>query len=172
MLGFARCPRTGCRTAGRGSGASAGPPPPLEPERIVIQRVVVVAVIAFLSAAGSGRVDEKKPPKAPLPREDSVKWDVATFEDSATFTATKRDVKNGEVVWVLENRKDLAVEHVFGYHAEFLDEDGVKLFAVAIGSEPFPPNLRLGERNRFVLELPKAEKWKNVKKVVIKTGAG
>ena len=71
---------------------------------------------------------------------------------------------------MLENRKDIGPEAVFGYRAEFLDEDGVKLFAVGVATNPFPQNLRLGERNKYILELPRAEHWKNVKKVVIKGG--
>jgi hypothetical protein len=135
-----------------------------------MKRIVTIAMIAFLAVGGSGRAEEKKPAKPPLPHGDSVKWDVATFEDSATFTFVKRDVKNGEVVWVLENRKDLPTEFIFGYRAEFLDEDGVKLFEVGIASQPFPPNLRLGERNRFILVVPRAENWKGVKKVVVRGG--
>jgi hypothetical protein len=129
---------------------------------------VAVALVAFLVVGGAGHAEEKKPAKPALPHADTVKWDVGRFEESATYTFVKREVKNGEVVWVLENRKDLATEHIFGYSAEFLDEDGVKLFAAGIATEPFPPNLRLGERNRFVLVLPRAEYWKNVRKVVIK----
>ena len=135
-----------------------------------MKRVLVVAAVAFLTLGAAGHADDKKPAKPPLPREESVKWDVATFEESATYAYVTRDVKNGELVWGLENRKDLATEHLFGYQAEFLDEDGVKLFAVGIATSPFPTNLRLGERNRFILELPRAEQWKGVKKVVIKRG--
>ena len=137
-----------------------------------MKRVLFVAAVTFLTLGASGRADDKKPAKPPLPREDAVKWDVATFEESATYTFVKREAKTGELVWVLENRKDLATEHLFGYRAEFLDEDGVKLFDVGIASAPFPTNLRLGERNRFMLELPRGEKWKGVKKVVIRSGAG
>lgn len=140
----------------------------------MIKRVAAFTMVAFLFAAGSGWAEDKKPakdpPKDPLPRADSVKWDVTTFEESATFTVTKREVKGGELIWVLENRKDIATEHIFGYTADFFDEDGVKLFSVGIATNPFPTNLRLGERNRYTLELPKAESWKNVKKVVIKNG--
>ena len=135
-----------------------------------MKRVVAIAVVAFLVVGGTGRAEDKKPAKPALPREDSAKWDVATFEESATFTFVKREVKNGEIVWVLENRKDIPQELVLGYQAGFFDEDGVKLFALDVRMEPFPPNLRLGERNRFILVVPRAEQWKNVKKVVIRNG--
>lgn len=140
----------------------------------MFKRLVAVGLVAFLAVAGLGRAEDKKPkdpPKDPLPRTDSVKWDVTTFEDSPMFVHVKREVKGGEVVWVLENRKDIATDHIFGWKAVFLDDDGVKLFEVGIATTPFPPNLRLGERNRYTLELPRPENWKGVKQVVIKGGA-
>jgi hypothetical protein len=137
----------------------------------MMRRVVTMAVVVAL-AASLGRADDKTPAKdpakAPLPRADSVEWDVATFEDSAAVKTVKREVKNGQVVWVLENRRDLGPEIVFGYQAEFFNEDGVKLMSVGIRWDPFPGNLRQGERNRLILELPQAEKCKNIRKVVIK----
>ena len=135
-----------------------------------MKRVLAVAVVAFLTLTASGRAEDKKPAKPPLPRADTVKWDVSVFEESATYTFVKRDEKNGEVTWVLENRKDIGSEHIFGYRAEFQDEDGVKLFAVGIAMSPFPTNLRQGERNRFILAVPRPEHWKGVKKVVIRGG--
>jgi hypothetical protein len=142
--------------------------------------MVMMAVFVAL-VAGTGRADDKAPAtpaketakesaKAPLPRADSVEWDVATFEDSAVVKTVKREVKSGQVVWVLENRRDLGTDVVFGYQAVFLDEDGVKLLSVGLRWEPFPGNLRAGDRNRLILELPAADAWKNVRKVVIKGG--
>jgi hypothetical protein len=129
-----------------------------------VAAVMVLGIVGF--AAKPVRADEKKP--APLPHEKIVEWDVSAFEESSTFKSIKRDIKNGQVVWVLENRKMLGNEYLFGYRAEFLDEDGVKLWAVEIRWEQFPVNWQEGERNRLILELPKAEKWKTVRRVVIK----
>jgi len=134
----------------------------------VAKHILGAAVIAFVACAGSGRADDKAPPKDPFPREDSVEWDVATFEDSPSFKLIKRDVKTGQVIWVLENRKDLPNGVLYAFVAEFLDEDGVKLAAVKVPCEQFPANWREGERNRVILELPQADKWKKVRKVVIK----
>ena len=135
----------------------------------MLKHVVAVVVVMGFSD-GVARADEKKPAKAPLPRAESVEWDVAVFEDSAAFQAVKREVKNGQVVWVLENRRNLGTEVIFGYRAEFLDEDGVKLSAVEVRWGQLLANLMQGERNRLILELPKPEAWKGVRKVVIKGG--
>jgi hypothetical protein len=131
---------------------------------------VVAAAVVLGFAGGEVRADEKKPAKAPLPHADTVTWDVSAFENSAAFEAVKREVKNGQVVWVLENRRNLMNEFLFGYRAEFLDEDGVKLSAVEIRWGQLLANLMQGERNRLILELPKPEAWKNVSKVVIRGG--
>ena len=131
-------------------------------------KIFASATVMALLCLATARADEKKPTKSPLPHEKSVAWDVTAFEESSAFKTVKREVKNTQVVWVLENRKMLGNEYLFGYRAEFLDEDGVKLWAIEIRWEQFPVNWQEGERNRLILELPKAEKWKNVSKVVIK----
>jgi hypothetical protein len=151
----------------------------------MVRRVVTMAVVVVLttglgraddeaSAKGSGKVSAREgtteAADSPLPRANSAEWDVATFEDSAVVKTVKWEVKSGQVVWVLENKRDLGTDVVFGYHAVFLDEDGVKLMSVGLRWEPFPGNLSAGERNRLILELPAAEKWMNVRKVVVKGG--
>jgi hypothetical protein len=128
------------------------------------------AVVVVLALAGSARTDEKAPAKAPLPREGKVQWDIETFERSAAFTVVKREVKGNQVIWVLQNKRDLGTEITFGYQAAFFDEDGVKIFTLEIETDPFLLNMPKGERNRFILTLPKDEKWKDARKVVIKNG--
>ncbi len=133
-----------------------------------MKRTLSVMVVLSLALAGYVRAEDKGPAKDPLPYEGSVKWDVQYFEESATFALVKRQVKGGQLIFVLENKQNLGIEYVFGYHAEFRDEDGVTLFALQFGSEPFPGNLMKGERNRFSINLPQREKWKDVREVVIK----
>jgi hypothetical protein len=41
---------------------------------------------------------------------------------------------------------------------------------LGIETDPFLLNMPKGERNRFTLTLPKDEKWKDARKVVIKNG--
>jgi hypothetical protein len=134
------------------------------------KHVLAAAMVAVLALTGSGRADDKKPAKAPLPRADSVEWDVTVVEDSPSLKLIKREVKTGQVVWLVENRKSLPNGLLYTFVAEFLDEDGVKLFAIQVPCDLFPANWREGERNRLILELPQAGKWKNVTKVVIKGG--
>jgi hypothetical protein len=132
---------------------------------------MAVAVIASMALAGwsvAASEKEKKPAKAPLPRVESVEWDVAVFEESPTFTVVKRDVKTGQVVWLLENKKAIPNGLLYCIVADFLDEDGVKLATTEVGADQFPYNWREGERNRVILQLPQAEKWKKVTKVVVK----
>jgi tRNA A-37 threonylcarbamoyl transferase component Bud32 len=50
----------------------------------------------------------------------------------------KRWVKGNQVTWMLENKRDLGTEIIFGYHAALYDEDGVKLATIRIETEPFP----------------------------------
>jgi hypothetical protein len=126
----------------------------------------------FLSLAGPilARGDEKKPAKDPLPNEAQAKWDVSFFEESPIFEVVKRQVKGNTVTWVLENKRALGTEIVFGYQASLLDHDGVKLRVVDIIVDPFLMNTPAGERNRFSLHLPPQINWKEVGKVVIKNG--
>jgi hypothetical protein len=131
-------------------------------------RHILTAAIAFVSFAGAGRGDDKAPPKAPLPRAGSVEWDVAILEDSALLKVIKRDVKAGQVTWLMENRKNLPTGALYCIVADFLDEDGVKLVSVPVAVDPFLYNYQEGERNRLVLALPAEEKMKKVRKVVIK----
>jgi len=124
-----------------------------------------------LALAGSAWADEKAPVKAPLPREGQVKWDVDVLERPGTsFAVVKREVKGNQVIWVLENRRDLGTEITFGYQAALFDGDGVRLFTLGIETDPFLLNMPRGERNRFTLTLPKDEKWKDARKVVITNG--
>jgi hypothetical protein len=131
---------------------------------------LAIATIMVALAVGRSWSDEKTPAKAPLPFEAKVKWDLDTFEKSPAFNVVKRDVKGNQVVWILENRRMLGTEITFGYQAAFYDEDGVKLFVIEFETHPWMLNMPQGERNRFVLNLPKDEKWKQVRKVVIKNG--
>lgn len=136
-------------------------------------RRFAVLVLGLMILSGFARGEEKaekdKAPKAPLPRAESVEWDVDAFEDAAAFKLIKREVKTGQVVWVLENKSDLLNGLLYTFVAEFFDEDGVKLMSAEVKCEQFPVNWREGERNRVILELPRAEKWKNATKVVIKS---
>src|SRR5262249_744471 len=95
---------------------------------------------------------------------------VRSFEESPAFTVVKREVKENRVTWVLENKRDLGTEIVFGYQADLYDEDGVKLTTIGIEVEPFLFNMPKGERTRFTLHLPPEDKLKGVRKVVIKNG--
>jgi hypothetical protein len=128
-----------------------------------------VAVVALALALPAG-ADEARPARAPLPREGEVKWDLDVFERSAAFTVVKREVRGNQVVWVLENRRDLGTEITFGYQAAFFDEDGVRILSLGIETDPGLLNMPRGERNRFTLTLPRDEKWQNARKVVIKNG--
>jgi hypothetical protein len=74
------------------------------------------------------------------------------------------------VTWVLENKRGLGTEVVFGLQAALFDEDGVRLATIGIVVDPSIMNLSAGERNRFALNLPPTEKWKDVRKIVIKNG--
>ena len=133
-----------------------------------MKRIILVTVVATFVLAARG--DDKKPVRDALPRADAVEWDLQTFEDSPAFTVVKREVKGNAVTWVLENKRDLGTEITLGYQAAFYDADGVKLFTVGIEVDPFLMNLPKGDRNRFVLNLPRAESWKAARKVVIKNG--
>jgi len=133
----------------------------------VAKHMLTAAAVVVLALAGSARAEDKAPPKAPLPG-DSVEWDVAVFEDSPAFKLIKRDVKTGQVIWLLENKVNLPNGVHYCMVADFLDEDGVKLVSVQVPCDQFPANWKEGERNRFILGLPPAEKWKKVRKVVVK----
>ncbi len=140
-----------------------------------MQRVSLVPVILSLALAGSAWGDpregsEKKEAKDPLPQARQVKWDVRFFEESPTFMVAKRQVKGNQVTWVLENKRNLGTEIQFGYQAALYDEDGVKLATLGIETDPFLLNMSQGERNRFTLNLPPADKLKGVRTVVIKNG--
>jgi hypothetical protein len=137
-----------------------------------MKRALPMAMSLSLALAAYGRAEEKEPPRDPLPHQDKVEWDVRLFEESTTFELVKRQVKSNQVIWILENKQDLGLDIVFGYVAEFCDADGVKLGAVEIQCEPFLMNLRKGERNRAILNLPYQEKWKGIRKVVLRGGAG
>ena len=100
----------------------------------------------------------------------TVKWDVTTFEDSPAFEVVKREVKGNTITWVLENKRSLGTEIVFGWQGTLYDEDGVKVGIIGIEVDPFLMNMAKGERNRFNLQMPQPDKWKGVRKVVIKNG--
>jgi hypothetical protein len=140
-----------------------------------MQRFTSVAVILSLALVGSAWGDpregnEKKEVKDPLPRASQVEWDVRVFEESPAFKVVKREVKGNQVTWVLENKRDLGTEILFGYQAALYDEDGVKPAKIGIEVEPFLLNMSKGERNRFTLNMPPPDKLKEVRKVVIKNG--
>lgn len=116
------------------------------------------------------REGEKKEVRDALPRVAEVKWDVHIFEDAPSFAVVKREVKGNNITWILENKRSLGTEITFGYQATFLDEDGVKLKTIEVVVEPFLMNMSVGERNRFVLNLPQPEKWKGARKVIITNG--
>jgi hypothetical protein len=129
-----------------------------------------ISVIIVALAACWGWSDDKAAGKAPLPREPKVKWDVDVFEKSPAFSFVKREVKGNQVIWILENRRNLGTEITFGYQAAFFDDDGIKLFTIEFETQPWLLNMPKGERNRFILNLPKDEKWSHARKVVIKNG--
>ena len=133
-----------------------------------MNRVLSVAILAV--ALAGVRAEDRKTVKDALPKADAVQWDLRVFEESPTYSVVKREVKSNSVTWVLENKRNLGTEITFGYQAAFYDADGVKLGTVDIEVEPFLMNMPKGERNRFVLHLPKAESWKDARKVVIKNG--
>jgi hypothetical protein len=127
-------------------------------------------MFGLVAAQAGPREGEKKEVRDPLPRATEVKWVVDVFEDAPSFAVAKREINGNKVTWVLENKRDLGTEIVFGYQATLLDEDGVKIGTIGIEVEPFLMNMAKGERNRFVLHLPQPEKWKGVRKVVITNG--
>jgi hypothetical protein len=133
-----------------------------------MKRVLPAALFLVLAGALCG--DEPKTAKDSLPKESSVTWDVTMFEDSPAYEVVKREVKGNTVTWVLENKRNLGTEITFGYQAALYDADGVKLGTIEIVVDPFLMNMPKGERNRFSLHLPQPEKWKAVRKVVIKNG--
>jgi hypothetical protein len=133
-----------------------------------MKRSLSVAFVLTIALVSQG--DDKKPVRDAMPRAEAVEWDLQVLEDSPTYAVVKREVKGNTVTWVLENKRNLGTEIVFGYQAAFLDADGVKLFTVGIETDPFLMNMPKGERNRFVLNLPRAEVWKAARKVVIKNG--
>ena len=140
-----------------------------------MQRLTSMAVVLSLALAGPAWADsegggEKKEVKDALPRARQVGWDVRVFEESPAFEVVKRKVKGNQVTWVLENKRALGTEIVFGYQAALYDEDDVKLATIGIEIEPFLLNMHKGERNRFTLHLPPPDKLKGVRKVVIKNG--
>jgi hypothetical protein len=144
-------------------------------EENTMQRLTSVTVILSLALAGSAWGDpregsEKKEAGDPLPHASQVGWDVRVFEESPAFKVVKRVVKGNQVTWVLENKRNLGTEILFGYQAALYDEDGVKLATIGIDVEPFLLNTSVGERNRFTLNLPPPDKLKGVRNAVIKNG--
>lgn len=140
-----------------------------------MKRSISAAAILLLALAGvawsdSRDGDNKKVRKDPLPRASTVEWDVTLFEDSPAFEVIKREVKGNTVTWILENKQALGTEITFGYQGTLYDADGVKVGVIGIEVEPFLMNMSKGERNRFNLHLPQPDKWKGVRKVVIKNG--
>jgi hypothetical protein len=130
----------------------------------------VILLLGLTTATFAEDTESKKPRKDPLPRANTVQWDVTIFEDSPAYEVVKREIKGNTVSWVLENKRNLGTEITFGYQAALYDGDGVKLGTIEIEVDPFLMNMPKGERNRFNLHLPQPEKWKNVRKVVIKNG--
>lgn len=140
-----------------------------------MKRALSMTAIVILALAGVVSADSKdgqsaKHRKDPLPRESSVVWDVTMFEDSPAYEVVKREVKGNTITWVLENKRNLGTEITFGYQAALYDGDGVKLATIGIEVDPFLMNMPKGERNRFNLHMPQPEKWKAVRKIVIKNG--
>src|SRR5262245_55605121 len=138
-----------------------------------MRRLILTAFVLSLGGVALADPDygeDKKQTKDALPRESAVKWDVQVLEDGPTYSVVKREVKGNKVTWVLENKRNLGTEITFGYQAALFDEDGVRVGTIEIETEPFLLNMPKGERNRFVLHLPPAEKWKGVRKVVITNG--
>ncbi len=136
----------------------------------VLSATVLVLIVASPSWGDSNVGEEKKVTKDSFPGEKEVRWDVRELEDSPAFKAVKREVKGTAVTWVLENKRNLGTEIVFGWQANLLDGDGVRIKTIGIEIDPFPMNMPKGERNRFVLHLPQVEKWKDVRKVIITNG--
>jgi len=140
-----------------------------------MKSLMSAAAIVVLAACGAAWADSqdgeaKKIRKDPLPRASTVQWDVTTFEDSPAFEVVKREVKGNTITWVLENKQGLGTEIVFGWQGTLYDEDGVKVGVIGIEVDPFLMNMAKGERNRFSLHMPQPDKWKGVRKVVIKNG--
>lgn len=135
-----------------------------------MKRALSVAFALSVALAGPAGAEDKRPAKDALPRADTVHWDLRVFEESPAYEVVKREVKGNRVTWVLENKRNLGTEITFGYQAAFYDADGVKLATVEIDVDPWLMNVPKGERNRFVLHLPKEESWKGARKVVIKNG--
>jgi hypothetical protein len=132
---------------------------------------VLAASLTLVGTAEAGPQDgEKKEVRDALPRETEVKWVVHVLEDAPSFAVVKREVKGNNITWILENKRNLGAEIVFGYQATLLDEDGVRIKTIEIVVEPFLMNMSKGERNRFVLHMPQPEQWKGVRKVVITNG--
>ena len=132
---------------------------------------VLAMTFGLCAVAQAGPRDgEKKEVRDELPRAAEVKWVVYVLEDSPSYAVAKREVKGNKVTWILENKRNLGAEIVFGYQATLLDEDGVKIGTIGIEVEPFLMNMAKGERNRFVLHLPQPEKWKGIRKIVITNG--
>jgi hypothetical protein len=115
-------------------------------EEKIMQRVSSVALVLSLALVGvawgdSREGSEKKETKDPLPHASQVEWDVRGFEESPAFMVVKREVKENRVTWVLENKRNLGTEILFGYQANLYDEDGVKLTTIGIEVEPFLLNM-------------------------------
>lgn len=140
-----------------------------------MRHVSPAAILLVLSLSSPGRGDPPqaagpKAPPSPLPHAGQLEWDLHVFEESPTFRVVRREVQGRQVVWVLENRRGLGTEITFGYQAVLYDSDGVKLATLEIVTEPFLLNMAQGERNRFRLALPPADRLKGVRQVVIKNG--
>src|SRR5262245_14035428 len=109
---------------------------------------VLSAAVLVLSLVGAGRVaadDTPKPVKHPLPRANSVKWDVTAFEDHPSFEVVKREIKGNTITWILANKRSLGTEITFGWQAALYDDDGVKVGVIGIEVEPFLMNTQKGE---------------------------
>src|SRR5262245_23808356 len=141
-----------------------------KPMKRTFSASILLLAMTSLALADDNGGDDKKARKDALPRANTVKWDVAVFEDSPAYEVAKREVKGNTVSWVLENKRNLGTEITFGYQAALYDMDGVKLGTIEIEVDPFLMNIPKGERNRFNLHLPQPDKWKNVRKVIIKNG--
>ena len=135
-----------------------------------MKAMLPAAFVLSVALSGLSHAEDKKPVKDALPRASAVEWDVRVFEEAPSFEVIKREVKGNNLTWVLENKRNLGTEITFGYQATYYDADGVKLGTVEIEVEPFLMNMPKGDRNRFVLHLPRTENWKGVRKVVIKNG--
>ena len=118
-----------------------------------MKRALSVAFVLAVALAGRG--DEKKPVRDPLPRAESVEWDLQIFEDSPAFEVVKRG--QGNTVTGSCRTSGTSASRSHSATRRRSSTPTVKLFTLGIETNPFLMNMPKGERNRFVLNLPRAE---------------